>query len=82
MAGGAKKPSYPNLTSATGVSYNCFCVKPREGIPWKNGLKGYSVTAVDRTPFLLKKAQELAQAEGVSVEWVSCGQSVHILRLL
>jgi SAM-dependent methyltransferase len=32
--------------------------------------KGYTVTAVDRTPFLLKKAQELAQAEGVSVEWV------------
>jgi len=32
--------------------------------------KGYTVTAVDGTPFLLKKAQELAQAEGVSVEWV------------
>ncbi len=32
--------------------------------------KGYAVTAVDRTPFLLKKAQELALAEGVSVEWV------------
>lgn len=32
--------------------------------------KGYTVTAVDRSPFLLIKAQELAQAEGVSVEWV------------
>jgi SAM-dependent methyltransferase len=32
--------------------------------------KGYIVTAVDRTPFLLKKAQKRAQAEGVSVEWV------------
>jgi SAM-dependent methyltransferase len=32
--------------------------------------KGYKVTAVDRTPFLLNKAKERAQTEGVAVEWV------------
>jgi SAM-dependent methyltransferase len=32
--------------------------------------KGYQVTAVDRTRFLLEKAKARAQAEGVEVEWV------------
>jgi SAM-dependent methyltransferase len=32
--------------------------------------KGFSVTGVDRSPFLLDKAKERAKSEGLSVEWV------------
>jgi SAM-dependent methyltransferase len=32
--------------------------------------KGFSVTGVDRSPFLIEKAKEKASAEGLSVEWV------------
>jgi len=32
--------------------------------------RGYTVTGVDRTPFLLNKARERAANEGVDVEWV------------
>jgi SAM-dependent methyltransferase len=34
--------------------------------------KGYTVTGVDRTKFLLKKARSLSKAENVEIEWVQC----------
>jgi SAM-dependent methyltransferase len=33
--------------------------------------RGYSVTGVDRSPFLLQKAHDMAAAEQVTVEWVN-----------
>lgn len=32
--------------------------------------RGFTVTGVDLSPFLLSKARELAEAEGVQIEWV------------
>lgn len=44
------------------------CGAARHAIPLAR--RGYQVTAVDRTSFLLERAAEKARAEGVDIEWV------------
>ncbi len=44
------------------------CGPGRVAIPLAR--KGFRVTGVDRSPFLLDKARQAAQAQGVDVEWV------------
>jgi SAM-dependent methyltransferase len=44
------------------------CGPGRHAVPFAR--RGFAVTAVDRTRFLLDKARERAAAEGVDVEWI------------
>ncbi|PIE35818.1 methyltransferase type 11 [candidate division KSB3 bacterium] len=52
----------------TGQVLDLCCGPGRHSILFAQ--KGCQVTGVDRTPFLLKKAREKAEEEGVAVEWV------------
>jgi SAM-dependent methyltransferase len=53
---------------STGDVLDLACGPGRFAVPLAQA--GYVVTGVDRSPFLLQKARDLAAREGVSVEWV------------
>jgi SAM-dependent methyltransferase len=58
-----------NLVGFNGPSILDLCCEPgRCSIVLAK--KGFSVTGVDRSPFLLNKAKERTKSEGLSVEWV------------
>lgn len=57
------------LTGFTGHSVLDLCCGPgRHSVAF--ALKGYAVTGVDRTPFLLDQARQRAIEGGVAIEWV------------
>jgi SAM-dependent methyltransferase len=57
------------LIQCTGGSVLDLCCGPgRHSVELAR--RGFQVTGVDRSPFLLAKARELAAASGASVEWV------------
>lgn len=51
-----------------------YCGPGRHAVAFAK--KGMQVTGVDRTPFLLNKAKELAKDEQVAVEWILISGSV------
>ena len=62
-------PKIIDLTGrASGAVLDMGCGPGRYAVPFAK--MGYSVTGVDRTPFLLKKAREYANRENVAVTWV------------
>src|SRR5215470_9174503 len=57
------------LTQCSGGSLLDLCCGPgRHAVEF--ALRGFQVTGVDRTEFLLNKARKHAQESGASVEWV------------
>jgi SAM-dependent methyltransferase len=62
----------PKIAALSGVAggsvLDLACGPGRYAIPL--ALAGYTVTGVDRTPFLLGKARERANRAGMQVEWV------------
>jgi SAM-dependent methyltransferase len=60
LLGLAQRPAGPVLDLACGAG--------RHSVPL--ALRGFEVTGVDRSPFLLQKARERAATAGAAVEWV------------
>ena len=57
------------LTGMTGGAVLDLCCGPgRHAVMFAK--RGYQVTGVDRTPYLLSRAVEKARPEGVTVEWI------------
>lgn len=57
------------LTQCSGGSVLDLCCGPgRHSV--ELAMRGFQVTGVDRSPFLLAKARDLAASSGASVEWV------------
>lgn len=57
------------LTQLTGGNLLDLCCGPgRHSVEFAQ--RGFQVTGVDRSPFLLERAREHAAASGVSVEWI------------
>src|SRR3982074_1472391 len=45
--------------------------RARRGAGWGRARRGYDVTGVDLSPFMLKVGEERARADGVRVRWLS-----------
>lgn len=69
-AADAQVTSIMNLTGCDGGALLDLCCGPgRHAIPFAR--RGFTVTAVDRTDFLLEKGRAYADEEGVVVEWIA-----------
>ncbi len=68
MAGGEVDKVFALTGFQKGNVLDLCCGPGRHSVAFAK--KGCQVTGVDRTPYLLKKAREKAQAERVEIEWV------------